>query len=123
MQLYLYNNIKPYVILIVRVLDEDEYEYIQKNMINISQILIEDYIVDDTDLLIFSLIKEYNKKIENVIQSYSPNNENKINTFNNNIIINILQNCNCNIIYECTADILKKTFCNLNMNSLIEKYL
>ena len=48
MQLYLYNNIniKPYVILIVRVLDEDEYTYIQENMINIGQILIEDDIAD-----------------------------------------------------------------------------
>jgi len=42
MQLYLFNNIKikPYVILIVRVLDEQEYEYIQNNFTNIFEILI-----------------------------------------------------------------------------------
>jgi len=125
MQLYLFNNIniKPYVILIVRVLDEDEYTYIQENMINIGQILIEDDIADEDDLLIFSLIKEYSKKIENFIQPFSPNSENNIDSFNNNIIINILKNFNCNIVYECTNVTLKKSFCNLNMDFLIEKYL
>jgi hypothetical protein len=79
MQLYLFNNIKikPYVILIVRVLDEQEYEYIQNNFTNIFEILIEDDIADIDDLLVFSLIKEFNKKIENFIQPFSKKNEDK----------------------------------------------
>ena len=49
MQLYLFNNIKikPYVILIVKVLDEKEYEYIQNNFTNIFEILIGDGITNN----------------------------------------------------------------------------
>lgn len=124
MQLYLYNNIKikPYVILIIRVTDLSEYEFIQNNMVNITEILLNDDTIDYDDLLIFSLIKEYSKNIENFIQPLSSKNENKIDDFNNNIIINIIKNTNCSVIYECVGNILKKKLCNLNMGFLIDKY-
>jgi hypothetical protein len=124
MQLYLFNNIKikPYVILIVRVLDEQEYEYIQNNFTNIFEILIEDDIAVIDDLLVFSLIKEFNKKIENFIQPFSKKNEDKIEIFDNSIIIDVLKNINCNISYECYSNTIKKKFCNINMEFLIEKY-
>jgi hypothetical protein len=125
MQLYLFNNknIKPYVILIVRVTDEDEYIYIQNNFTNIFDILINDDVVDNTDLLVFSLIKEYNKKIENFIQPFKNLNQDDIDLFNNDIIIEVLKNANCNIVYECYSNTLKKKLCNMNMEFLIEKYL
>lgn len=125
MQLYLFNNIKikPYVILIVRVIDEEEYIYMQNNFTNIFDILLDDDAIDNDDLLVFSLIKEYNKKIENFIQPFTNINENKIDSFNNEIIINILKNTNCNIMYECYSNTIKKKLCNINMEFLIEKYL
>ncbi len=125
MQLYLFNNIKikPYVILIIRVLDEEEYVYIQNNFENIFEILLEDDVIDNDDLLVFSLIKEYNKKIENFIKHYNKTNEHMIDNFNNQIICTILEKTNCNIMYECFSNTLKKKFCNINMGFLIEKYL
>ncbi len=124
MQLYLFNNkkIKPYVILIVRVVDEEEYNYIKNNFTNIFDILINDDIIEMTDLLVFSLIKEYNKKIENFIQPLSNINEDKIDNFNNNIIIDVLTNTNCNIVYECYSNTIKKKLCSINMEFLVEKY-
>lgn len=114
MQLYLFNN-KPFCILIVRVTDEEEYSYIQDNFDSIHEILYTDNMITDTDILVFSLIKEYNKKIENFIQSDVD--------FDNNIIIDVLEHTNCNVMYECYTDIIKKKECNLNMGFLIEKYL
>ena len=49
--------------------------------------------------------------------------EDKIESFSNNIIINILENSNCNIIYNLEGNTIKKQLCNDNMSFLIEKYL
>lgn len=125
MYLYLFNKIKikPYVILIVRVLDEEEYYFIIKNITSLSEILLDDEVIDKSDLLILSLIKEYTKKIENLIQPFSNIYEDKIESFSNDIIINILKNSNCNIIYNLEGNTIKKQLCNNNMEFLIEKYI
>ena len=124
MQLYLFNNIKikPFIILIVRVLDDDELEYINENMIDIFQLLIDDNIATKDDLLVFSLIKEHTKKIHNKILPFSEKNVDLIDTFTNNIIINELRQNNCYTFYECYDDKLLKKSCNLNMNFLINIY-
>ena len=64
MYLYLFNKIKikPYVLLVVIVVDEKEYSFILDNITNIADILLNDEVIDKTDLLIISLIKEYTKK-------------------------------------------------------------
>ena len=125
MQLYLFdtNDCKPYIIFIVRVLDENELNYIKNNMTSIFELLIEDNMATNDDLLVFSLIKEYNKKIENIIVPFSDKNYNKADDFNNNIIIKILRTNNCNFYYDCNDDILLKKKCNYNMEFLSDKYL
>jgi hypothetical protein len=125
MYLYLFNKvkIKPYVILIVRVVDEKEYSFITENITSLSEILLDDEVIDKTDLLILSLIKEYTKKIENLIQPFIDNYEDKIESFSNDIIIDILKNSNCNIIYSLEGTIIKKQLCNNNMDFLVDKYL
>jgi hypothetical protein len=125
MYLYLFNKvkIKPYVILIVRVVDEKEYSFITENITNLSEILLDDEVIDKSDLLILSLIKEYTKKIENLIQPFTNTYEDKIESFSNDIIIDILKNSNCNIIYSLEGTIIKKQLCNNNMEFLVDKYL
>jgi hypothetical protein len=125
MQLYFFNSddYKPYIIFIVRVLDSDELDYIKDNLINIFELLIEDKLATKEDLLIFSLIKEYNKKIENIILPFSEKNYDKADYFNNDIIIKILRTENCMFFYDCSGDILLKKKCNLNLNFLVDKYL
>jgi hypothetical protein len=125
MYLYLFNKIKikPYVILIVRVVDEKEYSFITENITNLLEILLDDEVINKSDLLILSLIKEYIKKIENLIQPFSDEYEDKIESFSNNIIINILKNSNCNIIYSLEDNTIKKQLCNNNMEFLVDKYL
>jgi hypothetical protein len=125
MYLYLFNKIKikPYVLLVVIVVDEKEYSFILDNITNIAYILLDDDVIDKTDLLIISLIKEYTKKIQNLIQPFLDMHEDKIESFSNNIIINILENSNCNIIYNLEGNTIKKQLCNDNMSFLIEKYL
>jgi len=124
MYLYLFNNIKvkPYVILIVKIIDEKEYIFIIKNIQNIINILLNDDVIDNTDIIIISLIIEYTKKIKNLIHSFLNICQNKIQLFSNDIIINILQYSNCNIIYNLKNIIIKKELCNINMNFLIIKY-
>ena len=125
MYLYLFNKIKikPYVILIVRVVDEKEYSFITENITNLSEILLDDEVINKSDILIISLIKEYTKKIENLIQPFSDEYEDKIESFSNCIIINLLKNSNCNIIYSLEGNIIKKQLCNNNMEFLVDKYL
>jgi hypothetical protein len=125
MYLYLFNKIKikPYVILIVRVVDEKEYSFITENVTSLSEILLDDEVIDKNDLLILSLIKEYTKKIENLIQPFTNTYEDKIESFSNDIIIDILKNSNCNIIYSLEGTIIKKQLCNNNMDFLVDKYL
>lgn len=125
MYLYLFNKvkIKPYVILIVRVVDEKEYSIITENITSLSEILLDDKVINKNDLLILSLIKEYTKKIENLIQPFTNTHEDTIESFSNNIIINILKNSNCNIIYKLERTTIKKQLCNNNMEFLVDKYL
>jgi len=112
MYLYLFNKvkIKPYVILIVRVVDEKEYSFITENITNLSEILLDDEVIDKSDLLILSLIKEYTKKIENLIQPFTNTYEDKIESFSNDIIIDILKNSNCNIIYSLEGTTIKNNY-------------
>lgn len=125
MYLYLFNKvkIKPYIILIVRVMDEKEYSFITENITSLSEILLDDEVIDKNDLLILSLIKEYTKKIENLIQPFTNTHEDTIKSFSNDIIINILKNSNCNIIYKLEGTTIKKQLCNNNMEFLVDKYL
>jgi hypothetical protein len=125
MYLYLFNKIKikPYVILIVRVVDEKEYSFITENVTSLSEILLDDEVIDKNDLLILSLIKEYTKKIENLIQPFVDTYEDEIESFSNDIIIDILKNSNCNIIYSLEGTIIRKQLCNNNMDFLVDKYL
>jgi hypothetical protein len=125
MYLYLFNKIKikPYVILIVRVVDEKEYSFITENVTSLSEILLDDEVIDKNDLLILSLIKEYTKKIENLIQPFIDTYEDEIESFSNDIIIDILKNSNCNIIYSLEGNIIRKQLCNNNMDFLVDKYL
>jgi hypothetical protein len=125
MYLYLFNKIKikPYVILIVRVVDEKEYSFITENVTSLSEILLDDEVIDKNDLLILSLIKEYTKKIENLIQPFIDTYEDEIESFSNDIIIDILKNSNCNVIYSLQGTIIKKQLCNNNMEFLVNKYV
>ncbi len=124
MQLYFFNpsDIKPFIFLIVRVLDDEEYEYITANFTNIFELLIEDNLASKDDLLVFSLIKEHTLKIENLIQPFSHINYDKADDFNNHIIIKTLKSHNCYIYFDCSENILLKKKCNLNMEFLCEKY-
>lgn len=129
MYLYYFNPsfINPIKILIVRIINDNEYNYLVENTTEIFQLLIDDNLANQDDILVFSLIKEHIYKIENIILPFSNANLNYVDQYDdhnklNNLIIEILNNTNCLIFFDLENDELKKNIINYNLSFLIDKY-
>ena len=130
MYLYFFNddNYEPYKIFIIRINSNDEYEELINNTVEIFQSLIDNEMATKDNIMIFSLIKEYTKSIENIILPFSHKNISYADKceddqyYLNNLNKNILQNYNCNICFEFKDNILEKDFINQNLYFLLDKY-
>ncbi len=131
MYIYLFQNLdfKPINILIVRIIDKFEYEYFIDNMTDIFQLLIDSNYLEKDDVIIYSLINEYEYKIKNIILPFTEKNKNIINDIGdepnkiNNIIMHILRTTKCNIFLELIGDKLILNNIDYDMSFLIEKYI
>ena len=125
MYLYYFNSIytKPLKFMIVRIINENEYEFFLENMTDIFQILIDDNIASIDDIMIFSLIKENKQSIENISLPFSNKNLDYLENCNfNEKIINLLKFENCKYFYEIIDDEIYKNEVDYNMSFLINKY-
>jgi hypothetical protein len=131
MYIYLFQNLnfKPINILIVRIIDKFEYEYLLDNITDIFQLLIDSKYVEKDDVIIYSLINEYEYKIKNIILPFTEKNKDIVNDIGdqpdkiNNVIIHILKNTNCKISLELIGDKLILNEVDYDMSCLIKKYM
>jgi hypothetical protein len=131
MYIYLFKNLNfdPINILIVRIIDKFEYEYFLDNMTDIIQLLIDSEYLKKDDVIIYSLINEYEYKIKNIILPFANTNNNIINDIGDNpekinsLIMHILNNTNCNVFLELIGDKLILKNVDYNMSFLIDKYI
>jgi len=131
MYIYLFKNLefKPINILIVRIIDKFEYEYFLDNITDIVQLLIDSEYLEKDDVIIYSLVNEYEYKIKNIILPFTNKNSDIINDIGdnpdkiNNVIMHVLKNTNCNVFLELIGDKLILKNVDYNMSFLIEKYI
>jgi hypothetical protein len=131
MYIYLFKNLnfKPINILIVRIIDKFEYEYLLDNITDIIQLLIDSEYLEKDDVIIYSLINEYEYKIKNIILPFTDKNKEIINDIGdkpdkiNNVIMHVLKNTNCNVFLELIGDKLILKNVDYDMSFLIEKYI
>ena len=73
MYIYLFQNLnfKPINILIVRIIDKFEYEYLLDNITDIFQLLIDSKYLEKDDVIIYSLINEYEYKIKKLVMNFN----------------------------------------------------
>ena len=131
MYIYLFKNLefKPINFLIVRIIDKFEYDYFLDNIIDIVQLLIDSNYLEKDDVIIYSLINEYEYKIKNIILPFTDKNKDIVNDIGdqpdkiNNVIMHVLKNTNCNIFLELIGDKLILNEVDYNMDFLIAKYI
>ena len=131
MYIYLFKNLdfKPINILIVRITDKFEYEYFLDNITDIIQLLIDSVYLEKDDVVIYSLINEYEYKIKNIILPFTDKNKDIINDIGDNpdkinsVIMHVLRNTKCNIFLELIGDKLILNNVDYDMGFLIEKYI
>jgi hypothetical protein len=130
MYLYFFNDdiYEPYKIFIIRIESITDYEIIINNTIEIFQSLIDNDMANKDNIMIFSLIKEYTKSIENIILPFSHKNISYADkceedqTYLHNLIKNVIKNYNCNLCFEFKDNILEKEIINHNLYFLLDKY-
>ena len=131
MYIYLFKNLdfKPINILIVRITDKFEYEYFLDNITDIIQLLIDSMYLEKDDVVIYSLINEYEYKIKNIILPFTDKNKDIINDIGDNpdkinsVIMHVLRNTKCNIFLELIGDKLILNNVDYDMSFLIDKYI
>jgi len=131
MYIYLFKNLdfKPINILIVRITNKFEYEYFLDNITDIIQLLIDSVYLEKDDVVIYSLINEYEYKIKNIILPFTDKNKDIINDIGdnpdkiNNVIMHVLRNTKCNIFLELIGDKLILNNVDYDMSFLIDKYI
>jgi hypothetical protein len=131
MYIYLFNNTNftPINFIIVRIINKFEYDLFFDIMTDITQLLIDNQYIHFDDINVFSLINEFQLKIQNIILPFSAKNKNIMDDMDdeptkiNTTIIYILQNYNCKIFLELKEDNLIVNNVDYNMNFLIDKYL
>ena len=107
MYLYYFDSITsdPLKFIIVRIINDDEYEELLDNMIDIFHILINNNLANNDNILVFSLIKENKQSIENISLPFTNKNLNYLdNCIFNEKIIELLQNENCKYFFEIIGD-------------------
>ena len=126
MYLYYFNSITtvPLKFIIVRILNDDEYEELLDKMTDIFHLLINNNLANYDNILVFSLIKENKQSIENISLPFSNKNLSYLNNcILNEKIIKLLEQENCKYFFEIIDDEMHKNMVDYNMSFLIEKYL
>jgi hypothetical protein len=131
MYLYYFNQdkINPLKVLIVRILTDEEYDLLLNSSTQVFELLIENNLAKKEDILLFSLIKENKKSIENIILPFTEDNLfyadkcEKDAGYLNELLINLLNSENCKVFFELDNNNLKFSEINYDLSFLINKYL
>ena len=130
LDLYYFNlrEIKPIIFIITRISSEEDEQLLQDNTSILFETLIENKFAEETNILIFNLIKEHQGKIINWILPSKKSNKQILEKIENNkdiinnIITTTLKKSNCNTIISISKDELKIKDCDLDLAMFSEIY-
>ena len=128
--LYYFNlkEIKPIIFIITRISNILDENILEENTNFLFNSLIENKFAEETDILIFNLIKEHQGKIINWILPSKKSNKNLLETIENNrdiinnIITTTLKNSNCNTLISISKDELKIKDCDIDLQMFSEVF-
>jgi len=130
LDLYYFNvkEIKPIIFIITRINSEIEEKILDSHADFLFNSLIENKFAEESDILIFNLIKEYQGKIINWILPSKKSNKNILEKIENNkdiinnIITTTLKKSNCNTMISISKNELKIKDCDLDLEMFSEIY-
>jgi hypothetical protein len=130
LDLYYFNvkEIKPIIFIITRINSESEEKILDSHADFLFNSLIENKFAEESDILIFNLIKEYQGKIINWILPSKKSNKNILEKIENNkdiinnIITTTLKKSNCNTMISISKNELKIKDCDLDLEMFSEIY-
>jgi hypothetical protein len=130
LDLYYFNvkEIKPIIFIITRINSESEEKILDSHAEFLFNSLIENKFAEESDILIFNLIKEYQGKIINWILPSKKSNKNILEKIENNkdiinnIITTTLKKSNCNTMISISKNELKIKDCDLDLEMFSEIY-
>jgi hypothetical protein len=128
--LYYFNlkEIKPIIFIITRISNILDENILEENSNFLFNSLIENKFADESDILIFNLIKEHQGKIINWILPSKKSNKNILDKIENNkdlingIITTTLKNSNCKTIISLSSNELKIKDCDIDLAMFSEIY-
>ena len=130
LDLYYFNlkEIKPIIFIITRISNILDENILEENSNFLFNSLIENKFADESDILIFNLIKEHQGKIINWILPSKKSNKNILDKIENNkdlingIITTTLKNSNCKTIISLSSNELKIKDCDIDLAMFSEIY-
>jgi hypothetical protein len=129
LDLYYFNlkETKPITFIITRLSNQTDEQIIEEHANFLFQSLIENNLIEDSDILVFNLIKEYEGKIINWILPSEKSNKNILKGIENKdvlntIITNTIKNSNCNTIISLSKNELKIKDCHIDLGMFTEIY-
>lgn len=130
LDLYYFNvkEIKPIIFIITRINSENEEKILDSHVDFLFNSLIENKFAEESDILIFNLIKEYQGKIINWILPSKKSNKNILEKIENNkdiinnIITTTLKKSNCNTMISISKNELKIKDCDIDLEMFTEIY-
>ena len=118
----------PIVFFIVKIQNEQEEKFLEKNTNFLFKTLIEHNLAPSNSIVIFNILKQHLNKIINWILPSTTTNlkflkqiEND-NHLINSIIVEIIKNYNCKKRFVFSSDELKIVSSDINLNHLINYY-
>lgn len=118
----------PLLIIIVKILTNNEFKKIEEISSDIFQILIDNNDANEENILVFSIIKDYNKTTTNLILPSTKSNQTLSNrclddtNFMNRIVIETLKNSDTEYYLELTETKIYMHMINLNLMMLANFY-
>ena len=130
LDLYYFNlkEIKPIIFIITRISNILDENILEENSNFLFNSLIENKFAEETDILIFNLIKEHQGKIINWILPSKKSNKNVVDKIENNkdlingIITTTLKNSNCKTLISLSKNELKIKDCDIDLAMFSEIY-
>lgn len=134
-ELYLYNKdfIKPIIFILVKINSKEDENFLEHNADYIFNILIENKLANDSDILVFNIIKEHQARIINWILPSTKSNKSIVDNLEKDrpllekIIIETIKNSSCetlitiNILNSGDSEIRVKD-CDMNLSFITNIY-
>jgi len=131
MKLYYFNpkQFKPILIIVAKLDNEESMEKLEAYTNEIFQILIDEQEADETNIIVFSVIKDHEKSTINLILPSIKSNMNLVTKLEddtqlvNKIIVQTLMKSNTKLYFELREDRILIHSDNLNLEQLTKYYL